>query len=303
MKRNYVRQFIFPLLAAMIWGAAFVAQSIGAETIGCFAFTMARSAIAAVELFILTFILRLVRHKKRTEEEKKAYRKDLIYSGFFCGTILMAATNFQQFGLGTTDAGKAGFITALYVVLVPVFGLPLHKKVTPTICVSVALAVGGLYLLCVRIGAPFSVTRGDLSVLICAALFAVHILCIDHYSDKVDGIELSCAQFTVVAIESLICMLLFEQGTVWADFSVNLPYILYVGIFSSGVAYTLQILSQKGSNPTVVSLLLCTESFFAAVSGAVFLHERLSTQEYIGCALMLAAVVLAQIPPRKKGIE
>lgn len=303
MKKNYVRQVAFPLLAAMIWGAAFVAQSIGAESIGCFAFTMARSAIAAVELFVLALVLRLVRHKKRTPEEKKTYRSDLIWGGFFCGTVLMAATNFQQFGLGTTDAGKAGFITALYVVLVPVFGIPLRKKITPMICASVVLAVGGLYLLCVKIGVPFSVTKGDASVLVCAALFAVHILCIDNYSGKVDGIELSCAQFTVVAAESLICMLLFERNTVWADFAVNMPYILYVGVLSSGVAYTLQILSQKGSNPTVVSLLLCTESFFAAVSGAIFLHERLAVQEYIGCALMLAAVILAQVPTRKKSVE
>ena len=210
-----------------------------------------------------------------------------------------AASNFQQAGIGAgTDAGKAGFITALYIVLVPLLGLFLRKKVSLPVWIAVIIAVAALYLLCIK--GEFALQTGDLLILLCAFFFAVHILIIDHFTQAVDGMKLSCAQFLVAGILSAIGALIFEHPDWRAIFSVALP-ILYVGVFSSGVAYTLQILAQKGSNPTVVTILLSMESVFAVISGAIILHQRMTTREYVGCVLMLIAVILAQIPlPPKK---
>ena len=206
---------------------------------------------------------------------------------------LTVATNLQQMGLETTSSGKAGFITALYIVIVPIAGIFLRKKAPRAIWISVALAVAGLYLLCVQ--ESFSITRGDFYVLLCSFCFAGHILIIDHFTQKVDGVELSCAQFFVVAVISAIAMLVSEPFDL-AGLLACVGPVLYVGILSSGVGYTLQILAQKDSDPTVVSLLLSLESVFATVAGAVILGDRMSGKEYLGCVLMLIAVVLAQLP-------
>ena len=206
---------------------------------------------------------------------------------------LTAAVNLQQMGLETTSSGKAGFITALYIVLVPIAGLFLHRKAPRAIWLSVALAVVGLYLLCVQ--ESFSITQGDFYVLLCAFCFTGHILIIDHFTQKVDGVALSCAQFLVVTVLSAAMMLATESPN-WAGLLECIGPILYVGIFSSGVGYTLQILAQKDSNPAVVSLLLSLESVFATIAGALILGDRMSGKEYLGCVLMLAAVVLAQLP-------
>ena len=299
MKTNRIRQNVFPVLAAFIWGTAFVAQSMGADYVEPFTFNAARSLVAAVVLSLGLGIFRLVRPQEdhRTPVQRRQDRWELLLGGFCCGTALAVATNFQQLGLGSTSAGKASFITALYIVLVPICGLFFHKKVTPIIWASVALAVVGLYCICVKEG--FSIAPGDFYVLLCAFCFTAHILCIDHFTQRVDGVPLSCVQFLVATIWSALGMVLTESPTV-AGLQASLLPILYVGIFSSGVAYTLQILAQKGSNPTVVSLLLSLEAVFGALSGAVVLHERMSTREYLGCAIMLAAVVLAQLPMPKK---
>ena len=299
MKTNRIRQNVFPVLAAFIWGTAFVAQSMGADYVEPFTFNAARSLVAAVVLSLGLGIFRLVRPQEdhRTPVQRRQDRRELLLGGFCCGTALAVATNFQQLGLGSTSAGKASFITALYIVLVPICGLFFHKKVTPIIWASVALAVVGLYCICVKEG--FSIAPGDFYVLLCAFCFTAHILCIDHFTQRVDGVPLSCVQFLVATIWSALGMVLTESPTV-AGLQASLLPILYVGIFSSGVAYTLQILAQKGSNPTVVSLLLSLEAVFGALSGAVVLHERMSPREYLGCAIMLAAVVLAQLPMPKK---
>ena len=220
-------------------------------------------------------------------------RRDLVLGGICCGVALTVATNLQQKGLETTTSGKAGFITALYIVIVPIAGIFLKKKAPRIIWLSVALAVAGLYCLCIT--EDLTISTGDFYVLLCAFCFSAHILVIDHFTQKVDGVELSCAQFFVTTVLSGIGMLATEHPSLEA-LAVCLWPILYVGIFSSGVAYTLQILAQKDSNPTVVSLLLSLESVFATLAGALILHDQMSGKEYFGCVLMLAAVVLAQLP-------
>ena len=298
MKVNRIRQNILPVLAALIWGTAFVAQSVSADHVGPFTFNTARSAVAFLFLLILCLVRRTVQTQKGTAPVvSRQSRKALAVGGLCCGIALTVASFLQQKGLETTTSGKAGFITALYIVIVPVLGLFLKKRAPGAIWISVALAVAGLYCLCVT--EDFSIAPGDFYILLCAVCFSVHILVIDHFSGAVDGVALSCVQFFVVAVLSGIGMLATETPS-WGAVLLCLGPILYVGIFSSGVAYTLQILAQKDSNPTVVSLLLSLESVFATLAGAVILKDKMSGREIFGCVLMLAAVVLAQLPQREK---
>ena len=292
MKVNRVRQNVLPLVTAMIWGTAFVAQSVGAEYMGPFTFNTARAVIAFFFLLGLCG-LREVWRRRRGETAAPASRRDLILGGLSCGAALTVASFFQQKGLETTTPGKAGFITALYIVLVPLAGLALGKKVPRALWLGVALAVAGLYCLCVT--EEFSITGGDLYVLVCAFCFTVQILAVDHFTNRVDGVALSCAQFLVMSLLSAAGAL-GETPPSLALLPEYLGPVLYVGVFSSGVAYTLQILAQKDSNPAVVSLLMSMESLFAAIAGALILGSRMTGREYLGCALMLAAVVLAQLP-------
>ncbi len=290
MKTNKIRQNLFPVLAALIWGTAFVAQSVSTDFVEPFTFNFLRSVIASVVLLV---ILRIFKKVQKAPAENSGSRRQLIIGGICCGCFLAAASNLQQLGLGDTSPGKAGFITALYVVLVPVFGLFLKKKVSLPVWVSVALAVLSLYLLCIK--EDFSIAPGDFYVLLCAVVFALHILCIDHFAPGLDGIALSCVQFITAAVISGVCMLIFESPDLAGIRACILP-IAYVGVFSSGVAYTLQILAQKDSDPTVVTILLSLESVFSVLAGAVILGDKLSSREYLGCALMFMAVLLAQIP-------
>lgn len=301
MKVHSIRQTLFPILSALIWGTTFVAQSISTRYMMPFAFNATRSLIAFFALLLVSIVFWKVR-QRNFDNQAQAYpgaRRDLILGGICCGTVLTVASNLQQLGLRTTSSSKAGFITALYIVIVPILGIFLHKKTSGTIWISVALAVVGMYCLCVQ--ENFSIVPGDFYVFLCAIGFSVHILVIDHFTQKVDGVELSCAQFLVVAVLSGIGMLATgEAPGAGALLQCAWP-LFYAGVFSSGIAYTLQILAQKDSNPTVVSLLLSLESVFAALSGAVFLHDRMSGREYFGCVLMLTAVVLAQLPFPKHG--
>ena len=302
MKYNQMRQVVFPILAAFIWGTAFVAQDLCADSIGAFAFNATRYFIAVLALLVVILISDKVKKNKPTltAQEKKAANKPLWLGGLCCGAALAIASNFQQAGLvAGTDAGKAGFITALYVVLVPVFGLFFKRKVSLPTWIAVVLSVVALYLLCIK--GDFSLAPGDLLVLVCAVCFAVHILVIDHFTAYCDGVKLSCLQFLFAGIISTICMFIFEDVDFAAILSCALP-LLYVGIFSCGVGYTLQILAQKDSNPTVVTILLSLESVFAVIAGAIILKQQMTVREYIGCAIMFAAVILAQIqfPTRQK---
>lgn len=302
MKHNQVRQVLFPILAALIWGTAFVAQDLCADSIGTFAFNATRYFIAVLALLVVIVISdRLKKDKPNlTSIQKKAANRQLWIGGACCGVALAIASNFQQAGLvAGTDAGKAGFITALYVVLVPLFGLFFGRKVNLPTWIAVVLSVAALYLLCIK--GDFSLAPGDLLILVCAVCFAVHILVIDHFTACCDGVKLSCIQFLFAGIISAVCMFVFEKVDFAAIFSCILP-LLYVGIFSCGVGYTLQILAQKDSNPTVVTILLSLESVFAVISGAIILHQQMSVREYIGCVVMFAAVILAQIqfPEKQK---
>ena len=301
MKHNQMRQVVLPILAAFIWGTAFVAQDVCADAMGAFTFNGARYFIAVLALLVVIAVMNGTKKDRPqlTPAEKKASRKQLWLGGFCCGTALAVASNFQQAGLvAGTDAGKAGFITALYVVLVPVFGLFFRRKVTLPVWGAVVLSVVSLYLLCIK--GSFSLAPGDLLVLVCAVCFAIHILVIDHFTAFCDGVKLSCLQFLFAGIWSTILALIFDTISLQVLLDCALP-LLYVGVFSCGVGYTLQILAQKDSNPTVVTILLSLESVFAVISGAIILHQQMTGREYLGCVLMFAAVVLAQLPmPQKK---
>lgn len=299
---NGVRHTLFPILAAFIWGTAFVFQSMCTDYIGPMTFNFLRAAVAAVVLLIIIFVFEKFTKNKpvKTAGEKRADKKNLLIGSICCGVFLTVASNFQQLGIADTSAGKTAFITALYVVIVPVLGLFLKKKVPVNVWIGVATAVVGLYCLCIK--GDFTIATSDLYVVACAVVFAVHILVIDHFTNLVDGIKLSCAQFIVVMILSGAGAFIFESPELKPILQCLLP-VLYVGVFSSGVAYTLQILAQKDANPTVVTILLSLESVFGTLAGAIILKETMSVKEYIGCVLMFAAVILAQLPERKKQLK
>jgi len=290
MKKRQVGNSLLLLLTATIWGSAFVAQSIGMDYVGPFTFTFARSIIGGIVL--LPCILLLGKWKKGF-----ATKTEWI-GGICCGIALCVASNFQQVGVQYTTVGKAGFITALYVVLVPIFGVFMKKRVSLLIWVCVAISVTGLYLLCMPVGA-FRLSLGDLLVLLCAVLFSVHILVIDYFSPKGDGVVISCIQFFVCGILSGIPMFFFENLSVGNMVDAKWS-ILYAGVLSSGVAYTLQVVAQKNVNPTLASLILCLESVVAVLGGWIVLGQEMSPREILGCILMFAAIVLAQLPIPEK---
>jgi drug/metabolite transporter (DMT)-like permease len=265
---------------------------------GAFTFSATRMTIAIAVMFLMLPLLRKLSPKADYPDAKK-YRRDLVLGGLVCGFSLCAACNLQQFGLTDTDAGKAGFITALYVMLVPVFSIFLGKKITRRVALCVALAVAGLYCICFEFGKVPVFVGGDFFVFLCTIFFAVQVLAVDHFVAKVDSIDLSIAQFVGATIFSYIGMFIFDEPTM--DQVVrSLPYLIYVGVFSGAVAYTLQIIAQREGDPTKVSILLSLESLFAVVCSAILLHERMSGQEYLGCALMMVAVIVSQIPEKQK---
>ncbi len=276
------------LLTAMIWGASFVAQSAGLAYIGPFTFSAIRMSLGA--LVLLPFIL--AKRARRVPAARVYRRRDLLLGGALCGAALFVASNLQQMGMTETGAGKAGFITALYVVLVPVCGLFAGRRQHWMLWLGVGLAAVGLYLLCVT-GGGLAIGRGDLLVLAGALGFTAHIIIIDHFSPKVDGVAMSCLQFAVASGLALVAMLLFEQPSWQAVRSAAFP-LFYAGVFSCGMGYTLQIVGQKTTDPTVASLILCLESVFAVLFSWLLTGETLSPRELAGCALMFAAILLAQ---------
>ena len=301
MKKTQFRNSLLLLLTATIWGTSFVAQSVGMDYIGPVTFTFLRNITGGLFLIPCIWFMRK-RNKKTNEvaqESRPVITKDEWIGGIWCGVALCAAGNFQQIGLAHTTVGKAGFITALYVVIVPLLGLFVKKKVPRIVWFCVVLSVIGLYLLCMTEGS-FTLAYGDFLVFICAVMYSIHILIIDYYSPKGDGVVMSCIQFLVCGILSGIIMLFVEEFILENVLAAAFT-ILYAGVLSSGVGHTLQIVGQKDMNPTVASLILCLESVVSALAGWVFLHEILSTRELFGCVLMFVAIVLAQIPiPEKK---
>lgn len=309
------------VLTALIWGSAFVAQSVGMDYIGPFTFNSVRSILGGLALLPVIW----VRGRKKVSTEMKAEgkqieaaygitaeegqaeytsaqrEKTLLLGGLCCGLALAAASSLQQIGIMYTTAGKSGFITALYILIVPIFGLFMGKKVNVKIWAGVALAVAGMYFLCMKEG--LSISKGDFLVFLCAIVFSIHILVIDYFSPKVDGVKLSCIQFFVSGIVCAFPMALLEKPAVSEILTAYAP-ILYAGVLSSGVGYTLQVVAQKNTDPTVASLIMSLESVFAALTGWLALHERLSGRELFGCVLVFAAIILAQLPDsRVKGKE
>lgn len=285
------------LLAAFIWGSAFVAQSVGMDYVEPFTFNCVRSIVGGLVLIPCIYLLGKMRSSEETPEIKQTDQKTLVIGGVSCGVILCLASNAQQIGIQYTSVGKAGFITALYIVIVPILGIFLKRRCGWKVWVSVMIALIGFYLLCMVGG--FSLERGDIWLLCCAALFSFHILVIDHFSPMVDGVKMSCIQFFTCGILSGMAMLVTENPDISNILAAWGP-ILYAGVLSSGVAYTLQIVGQKNYNPTVATLLLSLESVFSVLTGWAVLHQKLSTRELCGCVLIFIAVILAQLPDKKE---
>lgn len=295
-----LRNSFLLLLTATIWGTAFVAQSVGMDYVGPFTFNMLRCLIGGIVLIPYIFLSNKVSgsEKKRIEErETKSEKKTLITGGICCGILLALAMNFQQVGIQYTTVGRAGFITACYIIIVPLIGMTFFgKKCRSTIWAAVVLALIGLYLLCIT--EEFDIGQGDFLVLICSFLFSLHILVIDHFSPLVDGVKMSCVQFFVAGIVSGIPAFLTEN-VVWGNILAAWQPVLFAGVLSCGIAYTLQIVGQKNMNPTVASLILSLESCIAVLAGWIILGENLTLKEMLGCIFMFAAIVLAQLPERK----
>lgn len=295
-----LRNSLLLLLTATIWGVAFVAQSVGMQYVGPFTFVFARNVIGGLVLLPVIAVLEKSGgpHPKQAPEERRKARKTLVIGGMCCGTALCAGSITQQFALLYTPVGKAGFLTACYILIVPLLGLLFGRKCGLKHWCGVALAMAGLYFLCMT-GGSFGFAMGDLIGLSCALLFSIHITVIDHFSPMVDGVKMSCIQFFFCAILSGIGILIFEQPS-FANILAAWKPILYAGAMSSGVGYTLQIVGQKGMNPAVASLIMSLESVISVIAGWLILGQALSGREIFGCVLMFGAIVLAQLPERKK---
>lgn len=303
MNKFVLRQSFLLLLTAVIWGVAFVAQSVGMDYVEPFTFIAVRNVIGVIVLLPCIGLLNRLNAKASPDQPEKSgsdqkSRKVLITGGICCGICLFTASALQQFGVKYTTVGKAGFITAMYMVLVPVFGIFLHRKTSVKVWIAVVLAAIGMYFLCITKG-EFGLQPGDLLVFACAVCFTFHILVIDHFSPMTDGVKLSCIQFATCAVLGSIFMLIFEHPNIENILAAWVP-ILYAGAMSSGVAYTLQIIGQKGMNPTVASLILSLESVVSVLAGWLILHQKLSGRELFGCALAFCAIILVQLPDKKK---
>ena len=301
-KPTQLRGVALLMLTALIWGTAFVAQSVGMDHLGPFAFTAVRNYIGCVTLLPVIALAAKLRTGKPEEEENAPVLKKWTMPlwGTACGLLLGSATLLQQAGMQTASPGKAGFLTALYIVIVPVLGIFLGRRPGLKVWAGVVLALIGAYLLSVKGGE--GIATGDLLVIGSAVVFSLHILVVDFVPAGVDGVKLSCVQFLVAALLSTVLALLFEKFTLSDVLSAWVP-LLYTGVISSGVGYTLQILGQRTVNPTVASLILSLESVFAVLAGWVLLGQPLSPRELVGCALVFAAVVLAQLPQKKPKVQ
>jgi len=295
MKKTALRSSFLLFLAAFIWGVAFVAQSVGMDYMGPFSFNGARFLMGSIVL------LPLVLYRRKKDKEKQVKRADLkttLIGGGCCGLALCSAALLQQFGIMYTTVGKAGFITTLYIIIVPIMGIFLKKKVPGKVWLAAVIAAVGMYLLCMS--ESFRLSRGDTYVFICAILFSVHILVIDYFSPKADGVELSCLQFLTAGVICSVGALILEKPQL-SNFIGGIIPLAYAGIMSSGVAYTLQIVGQKDLDPTVASLILSLESVVSMLAGWVILGQALSPRELFGCILVFGAVILVQLPD--KGLQ
>lgn len=288
------------IFTSIIWGMAFAFQRMGMESIEPATFASARMVLAAIAVGLVAFVLDVKKsapHKKMTISEKKQYNKYTVLGGICCGLFLSGGNLFQQIGLVSTSAGKAGFITAMYMLFVPIINFILFKKQnTLRVWIAVVLGVIGMYLLCVT--EAFTLTKGDAFVLLCAVCFSGHILCCDHFVQKGNPVKISAIQFAVTAVLCGIVAFVTETPTMEKLVSAAVP-ILYCGLISAGVGYTLQIVAQKFTDPTVASLLMSLESVFAVVGGMLILGEEMRLQEWIGCVIIFGAIILVQLPSKK----
>lgn len=298
MNGKQLRSNLMLVTAATIWGFAFVAQSVGMNHIGPFTFNAVRTLVGALTLLAFLPLLDRLNAGAVKKPQTPCERTQLLAAGFYCGVLQAVASSLQQVGLQYTSVGKAGFITALYIILVPVLGIFIKKRVTALIWAAVALATVGMYFLCVGTES-FSIGMGDILVFFSAIGFAIHILVVDRYSPYVDCVRLSCLQFLVCGTVCLVPMFLFEHPTIAGIMAAGIP-ILYAGVMSRGVADTLQILGQKNNNATVASLLMSLESVVSVIAGWLILRQVLTLRELAGCALVFCGIVLAQLPKRKE---
>ena len=303
-RKRSLASSVMLVITALIWGSAFVAQSEGMNYVGGFTFNACRFLIGGIVLIPCIFLLHKANRGQRPnlgEEEKRKQKRAGILGGICCGAFLCLASSLQQFGIAYTTVGKAGFITALYIILVPILGLFLKKSVGANVWASVGIAAVGMYFLCIKEG--ISVGLGDFLVFLCSIGFSLHILVIDHFSPKADGVIISCAQFFTAGAVSCVPAFFFEHPSWEAVCAAWLP-IGYAGVMSCGVAYTLQVVAQKNISPTVASLLMSLESVFSVLAGWVLLGQSLSKKELAGCGMVFAGIILAQIPVKgrkKKG--
>lgn len=297
-KRRGVPGEISLLLAAVIWGGAFVAQSLGGDSLGALSFNAARSLIGALALVP---VIAWSDRRRGAGRPRGRERRLLWLGGALCGLCLTLAVNLQQVAIAWTDAagranvGKIGFLTAMYIVLVPILSLFLKKRAGANVYVGILLALAGMYLLCVKEG--FALGGGDVYALLAALMFALQIIVVDLFAPRVDNIRLSALQFLVCGVLSGVLAVCTEPQSARAYWDAALP-VLYTGVLSSGVGYTLQIIGQRRCRPQMASLLMSMESVFSAVFGFLILHQKMTGRELLGCALMLAAVCLAQWKPR-----
>ncbi len=310
MKKR-MRGNLLLLLAAFIWGLSFVAQSEGMKYIGPFAFIGIRSMLAGVSLAVFLLIRSVIGRKRKEQAGKEAGtgteacgnpmsegKQAPVLGGITCGVVLFAATMLQQIGImHTNEPGKAGFITALYLILVPIAGIFFRKKVGVKVWLAVLLAVCGMYLLCITEG--FRIATGDIYLLGCAFVFTVHILVIDYFSPKTDGVAMSCIQFLVCGALGMTGMFLTETVEITHVFEAWLP-LVFSGVFSGGIAYTLQIVAQKDTEPAVASLLMSLESVFAVFGEWLVLGQFLTVRELGGCILMFLGILLTQLPEKQR---
>lgn len=294
MNRNLKGSLIL-LLTAIIWGSSFVSQKVGVETVGPMTFIGLRTLLGSIVLLPVIFVMD---KGKPAEKVMRFSNKTLLIGGLACGIFLCIASTLQTFGMKYIDAGKSGFLTSLYMIFVPIIGIFMGKKLSLKTVISVFLALIGMYLLCMNNGFS-SIGIGDILVLLCAVFFSFHIMVIDYFSPKVDGVKLSCLQFFIAGAIASIGMLIIEKPTL-NDIIISILPIAYSGIMSCGVAYTLQIIGQKYAEPTIATLIMSLESVFAALSGWLFLNELMTTREFFGCLIVFIAVIYIQLPSLKK---
>ena len=294
MKKSEVKSSLLLLLTAFIWGVAFVAQSMGLDYVEAMTFNGCRFLLGGTVLLPVIYFRKKRQLKQAPDEgQKRKQRKITLVGGICCGLALCTASCLQQYGIQYTTVGKTGFITALYIVIVPILGIFLKKKISPLVWAGAVLAVAGFYFLCITQNS--GINKGDILVFFCAVCFSFHIMIIDYFAPKADGVQLSCVQFYVSGIICMVAAFLLETPSMQEIMAGAIP-ILYAGIFSCGVAYTLQIVGQARVNPTVASMILSLESVISVLAGWVILQETLTGRQIVGCILVFGAVILAQLP-------